>query len=250
MERIRAYWYRLGKKLGALCCFMLELIWPTRCAGCERLGLLLCDECQEALPRIDQNHACPRCGAPAGCLVCTECTPIYERAGFAFHQACCALEFSELTRRIIIAYKDGGERRLAPVLAQIIASVIPLEWRLWADVFTWIPADPQAFQRRGFDHMELIARSFAAQSGLRAAPLLVRRRRLDQRRLNRKQRKDNMSQVFFTKHQAPLSLGYPLRRVILIDDVFTTGATLDAAARTLLSAGIREVRVVTVARVW
>jgi predicted amidophosphoribosyltransferase len=271
MESIRAYRHRLRQGAGRLCRALLELVWPTRCAGCERLGALLCEDCQDALPRIDQSGACPRCGAPAGRLVCTECTPIYEQTGFAFRQARCALEFSALTRRIIIAYKDGGDRRLAPVLARILATAIPLEWRRWADAFTWIPADPRALRRRGFDHMELIARALFAQTGLRAVSILARRERKDQRRLNRAQRKDNMSQVFFVEEHPATSLGRPpalsrhpavspgqaptpscrpVQRVLLIDDVFTTGATLDTATRTLLSAGIREVRVATIARVW
>jgi predicted amidophosphoribosyltransferase len=264
----------------------LELLWPTRCAGCERLGVLLCDSCADALPRIDQALACPRCGAPAGPVVCTECAPAYERRTFTFAQARCALELSELVRRIILAYKDGGERRLAPVLACILGSALSLEWRRWADALTWVPADSQALRRRGFDHMELIAHELAAQTGLRAIPTLVKQVRADQRSLGRAQRRENTGSVFAVRQpfaqprgqppgqqlrrqrcQRPAGTpaqvpGQPLApappgstahlppRIILIDDVFTTGATLDAATRALLAAGAGEVRVATIARVW
>jgi ComF family protein len=243
------------RRLGSLALELaLELVWPTRCAGCERLGTLLCDRCADALPRIEQASACPRCGAPAGRLVCTECTPVYEATAFSFSQACCTLEFSELTRRVILAYKDGGERRLAQPLARLIAEALPFEWRRWADALTWVPADSEALRRRGFDHMELIACALAARVGLRAQPTLVKLPRADQRGLGRAQRKDNARVVFRAcQRQTPQDSHAPNRipsRVLLIDDVFTTGATLDAATRVLLSSGAREVRVATIARVW
>jgi predicted amidophosphoribosyltransferase len=237
----------------------LELIWPTRCVGCERLGTLLCESCADALPFIDQTLACPRCGAPAGLLVCTECTPVYEPQSFAFAQARCTLEFSELTRRLIVAYKDGGERRLAPVLARLLAHAIPAEWRRWADALTWIPADARAFRRRGFDHMALLASALAEQIGLPAVSLLAKQVCADQRGLGRTQRAGNTSEVFSVRAlpQDGCATDFPSHsrpgHLILIDDVFTTGATLDAAAHTLLHShdlDIREVRVATVGRVW
>lgn len=294
MKLHRTYRYRMGRDIRRWGLAALELVFPTRCAGCERLGALLCDDCAAALPRIEQEYACPRCGAPAGRIVCTECSTLYTRVSFAFSQARCAVEFSELTKRLILAYKDGGERRLAFVLAQLLAQAIPLEWRLWADALTWVPADPLALRRRGFDHMEHIARALSAQMGLPAEATLVKRSRADQRKLNRAQRAKNMTAVFsaelpssvlrtgapppiphspssslaasarYGPSSSPLSAparprpsssplsaaAEPLRHLILIDDVFTTGATLNAATRTLLSAGIRDVRVATIARVW
>jgi predicted amidophosphoribosyltransferase len=125
--------------------------------------------------------------------------------------------------------------------------------------------------------MELIAQALAAQMGMRAVPSLIKRSRADQRRLNRAQRAGNMATVFSARFPQPArpdsalsapparspvvplarlsaaprdARGIPPKHLILIDDVFTTGATLDAATRTLLAAGVREVRVATVARVW
>jgi ComF family protein len=211
------------------------------------------------LPFIDQNLACPRCGAPVGLLVCTECTPIYEPQSFAFSQARCVLEFSELTKRLIVAYKDGGERRLASVLAHLLVHAIPADWHRWADALTWVPADARAFRRRGFDHMALLAPALAERIGLPAVSLLVKEARADQRSLGREQRAGNTSEIFSVKKpqrdvcEADVPSPLHLRNLILIDDVFTTGATLDAATRVLLcSRGLktREIRAATVGRVW
>jgi len=229
---------------------LIELIWPTRCVGCEKLGVLLCEDCQRDLRYIDQDSACTRCGTPFGRLVCTECTPVYEPVKLAFTQARCVLEFTELPRRIIVTYKDKGEQRLSALLASMLAQVIPLEWKLWADVLTWIPADEEAVRRRGFDHMALIAVSLAEQSGLKTRPLLIKHSRKDQRSLNRREREQNMRSVFSIKEPGLKTPKPAAQRIILIDDVFTTGATLDAAAQTLLSAGAKEIRVATICRVW
>lgn len=231
---------------------LLELIWPTRCVGCEKLGVLLCDNCEKALPHIDPHEACPRCGAPFGRLVCTECTTVYEAQpkDMPFTQTCCALEFNELSRNIIIAYKDGGERRLGALLAHMMAQAMHTEWQQWADLLTWIPADEDAVRRRGFDHMAQIAVGIAQRLNMPIAPLLEKRPHEDQRSLGREGRKLNMQKAFSLYEGAEERMGVAIRNVVLVDDVFTTGATLSAAAQVLLDGGAAEVRVLTMYRVW
>ena len=168
----------------------------------------------------------------------------------AFSLARCALGFDELSKRVIVNYKDKGEQRLALLLAHLLAQIIPLEWRLWADVITWVPADDEAVKRRGFDHMALITVSLAAQTGLTIAPLLIKRTRKDQRSLNRRQREENMETLFSVLKTENKDTKPVMERIILIDDVFTTGATLHAAANVLLRAGAKEIRVATICRVW
>jgi predicted amidophosphoribosyltransferase len=130
-----------------------------------------------------------------------------------------------------------------------MAEAIPFEWRRWANALTWIPADPQALRRRGFDHMALVAQALAARMGLRTQSTLIKQARADQRRLGRMQRGNNARALFCAQQQLSPK-GKPLRHLLLIDDVFTTGATLESATRTLISSGTREVRVATIARVW
>ena len=100
----------------------LEALSPTRCAGCERAGALICQDCLAALTLIDPRHSCTRCGAPFGDLLCTECS--VEGTSSAMAEAldrclACAV-YAHPLPRIIKAYKDAGERRLAPYLAELL----------------------------------------------------------------------------------------------------------------------------------
>ena len=175
---------------------LAELLFPTRCAGCESPGDVVCRDCFAALPRIAAAGACPRCGAPYGALVCTEC---WERE-WAFEAALAVGNFEAPLARMVALHKDAGERRLAQVLGQLIAAQV----------------------------MEMPMTAASAQ---------------DQRALGRIERASNVAGTFATG--ASVS-----GRVLLCDDVFTTGATLDAAAQSLLEAGARAVRCAAVARVW
>lgn len=197
---------------------------------------------------IDQATACPRCAAPFGRELCTECMTRTGPQELAFSAAVAALAYDLRAQALVTAYKDGNERRLAGELAQLMAQALPLEWRLWAEALTWVPADGEALRRRGFDHMRLLADELSRRSGLTAAALLAKPGRGDQRALTRRERQANAGGLFTL---LPLAEGAALpRRVLLIDDVMTTGATLDAAAALLRRSGVGEVRVATVARVW
>lgn len=108
-----------------------EVLWPTRCALCDRPGSVLCPQCESILHFIDAWQACPRCGAPFGRAVCTECNPValkrMARDSLPFVGCVSATEFNDESGRIVRTYKDQGERRLAADMARIIARMIPPE---------------------------------------------------------------------------------------------------------------------------
>lgn len=156
-------------------------------------GALICQDCLAALTLIDPRHSCTRCGAPFGDLLCTECS--VEGTSSAMAEAldrclACAV-YAHPLPRIIKAYKDAGERRLAPYLAELLydtalhAQVVAPE-RLGgvlsgADAVVFVPATAAAFRRRGFDHMEAIARPFCELSGVPLARCSRQVRHGDQR---------------------------------------------------------------------
>lgn len=217
---------------------LADLLWPPRCAGCDLPATLLCDRCRAALPLINPEHACPRCGAPDGSHGCAEC----GRTSLSFAAARAAGVLEWPLSRLVTLRKDAGESRLTPLVASLAADAAG-EWCAWAQAVTFVPATPGAVMRRGFDHAALLAAAFGAASGVPALDTLESRPRRDQRRLSREARRANSRASL----RALAGARVPAR-VLLLDDVLTTGATLDAAASALLEAGAGEVRVVAVAR--
>lgn len=234
-------------------------------------GSLLCDECRNLLPTIDARYACPRCAAPYGYLVCTQCTPgtggrlTFKDFSFSAARATCSYE--GVAKRLITAYKDYNEVRLDSLLAALLCSCVrgqavlqpatpgeqgasvkrrQEDWALWADALARIPPNPDNLRRRGFDHLGRIAALCADDLQLPLLEALATRRVSDQRALSGKQRALNRSGSFMLARGAT---ELPAR-ILLVDDVFTTGATLNAAAQVLLEGGAHEVRAATIARVW
>ena len=241
-----------------------ELLWPTRCVGCDMPGVLLCPDCRERLPLIDQARACPRCGAPFGSLVCTECTschadedeesgnlpgdaPLVELLPTALDGVCCAGVLSWPLDALIRTYKDAGERRLAPLLADVLAQAL-VATRAFdvrdVTALAFVPAAPRAFARRGFDHMEAVARALAGLLGLPLRDVLARGGGTDQRRLGRSERAANAA------GDVVACARLDGESVLLLDDVLTTGATLLACAHALRDAGASRVLGACLARAW
>jgi ComF family protein len=216
---------------------LLDVVFPPRCAGCDRPGDLLCCACREALSLIDQSDACRRCGAPHGQPICSEC----GLRDFAFEQARCASLLAYPVSRAIVVLKDGGERRYAALLAEMLAQAAE-GWLGPEDLLVPVPASPQAVRRRGFDHAVHLARALGAMTGNPVQRVLLATPSADQRTLGRMDRFTNRAGAFAAARTISGA------QVVLVDDVFTTGATLDAAARTLRAAGAARVRALAVAR--
>lgn len=216
---------------------LVEALYPTRCAACDLPGSLLCSGCAGHLVLIDAGQACFRCGAPGGVASCDEC----EGVDFAFSSAVCAGLLEWPLSRLVTLYKDGGERRLSAVLANILTGPVARQ-RTLVEAIVPVPASQSSLSKRGFDHTARLADTVAATSGLPVVRALSHLGGRDQRTLDRPQRFANAASLFARTSSAISS------RVLLLDDVLTTGATLDAAARVLLRGGAAEVHAVTVAR--
>jgi len=179
-----------------------------------------------------------RCGAGGGRLRCDEC----RGRSFAFEAATCAGRLEPPLSRAVTLYKDAGERRYGPLLGALLAGACR-QWRGWPDAVAAIPATRVAVARRGFDHTAALATAVAHELRIPVISRLGVKRQHDQRMLGREERFANMEEAFLVLPGEALPA-----RVLLVDDVFTTGATFDGASRALLAAGAVAVRVAALAR--
>jgi ComF family protein len=212
------------------------MLLPERCAVCARPGPALCEPCRDALVRLSPP-VCERCGSPSAWPVrrCAECSG----RRLAFARARSAIVYDERARALVRSWKEKGRRRLAEEAAGLLAEVVAAPE---VDVLAHVPGDPE----RALDRGDVPPRALAAALGrlwsLPASDLLRRTRALErQRGLSLAERRRNVRGTVAATNPAP-------RRVCLVDDVYTSGATADACASALRKAGTRHVEVVTLAR--
>ncbi len=215
---------------------MLDLLLPQRCLVCSLPGTQVCDGCTAALRRIEPP-LCSRCGAPTAWPVrrCGEC------AGrrLAFAQARAVLAYDDRLRPVVVAWKERGLRRLAGWAAAVVRESVA---RPDAACVVFVPGDPDRRLKRGHHAAERLASELAAEWELPLRPLLTRARGSPrQRGLTQHERRRNVAGAFLAHGRVPA-------RVALIDDVYTTGATANAAASALRKGGARNVEVLTFAR--
>jgi ComF family protein len=215
---------------------LLDLVFPRRCVVCGSAGSVLCEKCELGLERLGRP-LCERCGAPTAWPVerCREC------AGrrIAFARARAAVAYDDSAKRLVGAWKERGQRTLAEVVAEIVNGVVA---RPSAYTLTFVPADHDRLLERGHNPAERLALELGARWQVPVIALLRRAAgRAPQKGLTLAERRRNVRGAFSPSGPVP-------KTVVLIDDVYTSGATVSAAATALRKGGARRVDVVTFAR--
>jgi predicted amidophosphoribosyltransferase len=216
---------------------ILDLLLPARCVVCAAGGEQLCDGCRESLPLL-RPPLCERCGAPTAWPVsrCRECSG--RRIAFASARA--AVEYDESVRRFVAAWKERGLRRLAVEAAALVVCAVPPPR---VALLSFVPPDRERVLRRGHHPAERLARELGRRWDVPVQPVLAWTRAIPhQRGLTLPERRRNVAGAFRPAAEAAST-------VALVDDVYTSGATVAAAASALRKAGARRVEVVTFARV-
>jgi ComF family protein len=217
---------------------LADLFYPERCVGCERRASdVLCRTCFDALPRVG-SPVCGRCGLPTAfaTFVCEEC----KNVDFGFQSARAPLKYDGVGKQVVHALKYRGYKRVvgrlaAPLMLQVVGenhfdAVVP------------VPLHSSRLRKRGFNQAELLARGVAEKMKATVSDTLeVVRSTRDQVELSAAQRRANVAGAYTaTKPQRG--------KILLIDDVFTTGATLSACAGTMVRAGAEEVHALSLCR--
>jgi ComF family protein len=236
---------------------LLDLVFAPACLGCRgpistrAADRRVCPACWSRL-RPPPLPRCERCWHPApprppgvpppACPLCAELPPSLRAVRSAYlHQ--------EPLRQLVHALKYGGWWSLAaPLAARMAALPLPLEVEEEARLVIPVPAAPARRRERGYNQAELLAAELARIRGWSLAPHLLQRARADgsQTALHPSERRANVAGAFRVSAAGAADLAG--EHVVLVDDVWTTGATALACGGTLLASGARAFSVITLAR--
>ncbi len=219
----------------------LDLLFPPRCVSCGSFGAFLCVACLERTPRALPPR-CTVCWMPGSDDTCGRC----RGRQFAFEAARCPFVYAGAAREAVHALKYHGVSAVAGVMAQAMADCL----KKWPpqEVVALVPVPLAGPRRRsrGYNQSEALARELSRLSGLPLLNgLLVRRKATppQARAADETARRANVADAFAVRRGE--DVGGPL---ILVDDVMTSGATLDACALALCEGGHSPVYALTFAR--
>ena len=230
----------------------LDLLLPPQCLSCRAIVAepgTLCGACF-AKVRFLSAPWCAACGMPFAfdpggaevlCGACIRRRPAYDRARAVFR-------YDDSSRGLILAFKHGDRIDAAPAYARWLARA-GAELIDGADLIAPVPLHWTRLFHRRYNQSALLANALARLTGRAAAPDLLRRRRrtLSQGGLGRAERIRNVRGAFAVRAASRAAIEG--KRILLIDDVLTTGATVDGCATALRKAGASAVDVLTLARV-
>lgn len=206
--------------------WLLDLLYPPRCVFCRKLlrsdETDVCKKCRSRLPQIDGT---------------------FKRSKF-FTQCCSVYEYRDEAADSLKRYKFGGLRHYAAAYGRLLAMCI-LRERLEFDLLTWAPISKKRRRARGYDQSQLLAEAVARELGVQCVQTLekIRDNPAQSTMKDAAARHANVMGVY----RAVMPERFAGRRVLLIDDIITTGATLSECSFVLLNAGAAEVLCATVA---
>ena len=209
----------------------LDLLFPQRCLGCGREGDFICASCRQSFSRIEPP-VCPRCGRPQSSkTLCSSCIH-WEAAVDGIRSP---FQFDGVMREAIHQLKYQNLRAIAAPLAELLHEYLTKN-PLPAEVLVPVPLHKKRERGRGYNQSDLLARELGKHRNLPVVTdCLIRERYVlpQARTANVAERRDNVASAFTCRNDDRLRD----KLVLLIDDVATSGATLDACAAALKAAG-------------
>lgn len=211
---------------------ILDILYPARCPVCHgvvRGSGKVCPKCRKKLPYVKEPR-CKKCGKEIEKQeqeYCRDC----QRFSHAFTMGAAVFAYDETMRRSITMFKYHNRREYALFYAEEMYRCYGRLIRFWApDVIVPVPVHRKKKRQRGFNQAELVAKKLGKLTGIPTdCTYLVRTEyTTPQKELTRQQRKENLRRAFGVK-----KTGKHYKRVLLIDDIYTTGATVDAVSEIL-----------------
>ena len=223
--------------------FLLESLYPKRCAACDKVLLNFekeigfCRRCTKNIKLIGHNY-CLKCGGPilsAGKEYCDNCS----KTNHAFNQSKAIFRYTGDMKKSMYRFKYSNRRCYGKVYAKHAMK----NYGTWIkskgiEAIVPVPMYEAKKRRRGYNQAEVFAEALGELSGIPVCNGIVRREidTVAMKQLNRVKRKKNLLKAFILAGN-----DVQFRKVLIVDDIYTTGSTLDEVARVLKDGGIKEV---------
>ena len=220
---------------------LIDSVFPRRCPVCEEIaerGHTICKSCIKKLSFVSEP-VCMKCGreiASESDEFCFDCSQ--REKSFEYGRA--LLNYDELSRRIAVQIKYKNKREYIKPFAKMIAARYKKRIALMkADCLVPVPVHPARFKNRGYNQAELLADSISKiiDVPVRNDILIRRKNTLAQKELSPDERLKNLESAFAISDKYEKDV----RTAIIIDDIYTTGSTIEACTRVLKMAGVRKV---------
>jgi ComF family protein len=207
----------------------LDLVFPPMCVGCRRVGRWICAECWPSVPWIEDRQ-CFECSKPSPTVSCVGCSGVSR----SLDRLIAVAEFEGAAREAVHTLKFNGRYAIAGMMGRLMAEASK---GADVDVIVPVPLHRIRLRERGYDQSALLARSVAKSLARPCRPNALRRCRptLQQSSLPAHERRSNVAGAFEPRDT------WNGEAILLLDDVTTTGATLDAAAAALRRAGAGQI---------
>ena len=232
--------------------FLLELLFPSSiyCISCKSIidssrVYSLCDKCM-SLFHWANGKTCAKCGKILQEQyvhdICTDC----RESGHCFEKGYTCVQYGLHERELLLAFKYGGKAFIGEKIAQIMADRLESE-DLEIDLIVPVPMHKSKQKKRGYNQAGIIAKELAKKLSVPYSDKLLLRQgnTLAMSGLSPFERRMNMEKAFSVPEYAVRKTAG--KRILLVDDIYTTGSTASACTQTLMDKGAREVRVITFA---
>lgn len=213
---------------GSIAGWLSDLLWPRKCVICRRIldrePGMLCTACRQSLPPPEQG---PKRGA--------------------YYKACiCACSYDGDLRQAVLRFKFGGRSCYAETFGQLLAGAVRAQPKVKFDCITYVSLGRKRRRKRGYDQAELLAEALGRELGV---PVIRTVRKLRDTPPQSRVSGASARRINIRNAYAPVEIpAWAGKRLLLVDDILTTGATLSEVSRVLLQAGAASVSCAVLAK--
>lgn len=225
---------------------IIDLIYPVRCPFCNEIvipkGKRVCPACMEKLPYINEPR-CMKCSKPIEneeAEYCSDCS----RKAYHYDRGYAIWIYNDIMKRSIANFKYRSRKDNAVFYVNEIIRLYGNTIKaLSPDVIVPVPIHHSKYLERGYNQAQILALPIGRELNIPVLPglLLRSKKTMPQKKLSDKERLRNLSEAFSYNAKAAFEYNKPIQRVLLVDDIYTTGSTIEACTNILKANGISKV---------